>query len=407
MSKHSAVARYWVLAFLAHACAATGERIDSSPPASGSTTCTCCDESYERDDGIDEVRAKFRRSETRRIEAHNARTRTLYEHVRASGGYKDALASEIAAYETYVRSGGAQQHEDTRAPETLVKEHQAMAKCDRLMISWVSSSPVIEPEMEIVLLGCQFGVRRGQVFLTLVNSRFRSIELEVQQPSDWNDGDIRAKVPMIDDEADQPARIYLIRTDGTRSDDYPIEFRARREIRLLSGGYLTVHTSSASTDDDFRFDGSGIGLSGGCSSDTLLAGYGPAVTYTYASTSARADHWQSCCWPPTSGVDTWRGELQNGWVTHHFTYASTGRKSAWALVPQEGRVDEVTDFASGSASVNVRFHWWTDQYQSGVKYAFQIFATGPAGSGMGVWVDRPYLIDENDPCHSPYIIPIP
>lgn len=405
MSKHGAVARYWVLAFLAQACAATGERIDSSPSTSGATRCSCCDERYEPDDDLAEVRAKFLRSERRRIAAHNDRTRELYEHVRANGGYEGSLAHELSAYETYVRELGSEQREnDDRAPQGLAKEHAAMAKCDRLTLSWVSSSPVIEPEMEVVLLGCQFGVRRGQVFLTLVNSRFRSVELEVQ-PSDWNDGDILAKVPMIVDEVDQPARIYLIRTDGTRSDDYPIEFRARREIKRVGGDYFTVRTWSTSTEDAFRIGG-GINSLGDCKPTDLLPGYDPSVTFTYASTSARADHWQSCCWPPTQSFDTWHVALKNGWMPHHLTHAFAGRKSSWALVPQPGRVDSVTGFAPNSADVEFSFHWWTDQYESGVKYAFQLYVVGPAGSKYADAIEPAYQIDTSDPCWSSVIPPL-
>ena len=142
-----------------------------------------------------------------------------------------------------------------------------------------------------------------------------------------------------------------------------------------------MRTSSTTTSDSFTYGGA---LGGGFEKDGKCVLYADAhgagdSEFAFYNWPSRADHWQSCCWPPTSAVDTWHIELKDGWVLVDFGTAVRGRHSSWAFLSQDGKVGHVSAAASGASGVDVNVEWWTDHLASGVGYSIFFLVEGPAG----------------------------
>jgi hypothetical protein len=147
----------------------------------------------------------------------------------------------------------------------------------------------------------------------------------------------------------------VILPDGWESNEAPVAFTARREVKLVPFADFQCSTESKGGLDQCNSHFGNVG------SFSLFGIHGCTGFF---------DVW-SGCW--ASGVDTFWTTLANGWrvsdavLTNKITGSAGGEVQAPPTVHQ-----------AGPGPVKITVWWDSGVYQ--IQYSFQVFAEGPAGT---------------------------
>lgn len=211
------------------------------------------------------------------------------------------------------------------------------------------------PGAEVFILGTCLG-EPGNVKLMFPSG---PVALELFN-TEWYATSIHGKIPAnLKGLADQKIRLKVSTHDGKAVESYPIDFIARREIRLLTGKDVEFIPDSSPQQD--------------CSLDLWLGdgGGGPTVSCMWNNGPIDYD--------TDTGTDTMKIVLRNGWTTHHRTIAIH-------VIDGDGKLDKNDGFQAGRTDLSLKYHWTTDNAPdpifggwSRVWYNVSVFAEGPAG----------------------------
>jgi hypothetical protein len=153
---------------------------------------------------------------------------------------------------------------------------------------------LVEPNNTYLFPGVDLGERPGTVAL-VGNFPGGRLQLEVVW---WGDVVVGVRVPDICGVVDQDAMLEVTLASGETT-EWPVSFRAKREVRTLVQDDMQVSCSQAAERN--RCNGEGEGPATASPVDL-------AKWYWYAATGQH-----QCGWDSTEGVDTFSVTLINGW----------------------------------------------------------------------------------------------
>jgi len=207
---------------------------------------------------------------------------------------------------------------------------------------------VISPGGGVIVQGVNLGASPGKFLLKLQDGQATEMGSLT-----WADTAVSGNIePGIGGVLDQAATLQVIRADGSASNEMPVQFTARREIRLLPMADVQC-SAEDKTDLDTCNDRNDPN-----SPDTIRG---------FHQCRDVAD-WVFGC--NDSGVDAFWTTLANGWKVNSAILTSVGGGVAQSppTIVQEG---------PGPAKVTV---WWDTRDLMVVGYAGRVFIEGPAGT---------------------------
>jgi hypothetical protein len=213
-------------------------------------------------------------------------------------------------------------------------------QCSTPKINAVSAAPPVEPGEELIINGCGFGPTGGE--LRLVGS-FPGGYLKLSKLQ-WFPHAINARVPMVSGVKDHTAKLQVVTSDLKISNQWPMTFRATREVVRLVLNNIQVQC------DVFN-------------QYTKCPNYFPK----FPTSTFGAFHGSPTAYH--SGTDKASISLRNGYVLAGYGWWWLG--SSFAL-------DVPAGFTEGAASsvVNLHFTHWKDGFG---EYGMAIYAVGPVG----------------------------
>ncbi len=382
MSRHATLGLVLAASVLAVTCRAPHSRsaamipvvpraptvIDGSEPES---VRAANDATTER---IEIERSAFLDRERRRRDAQNQRTLARAERIVAAGGFETSVRAEMKELEERLPRAFPNSREIT-ARRLAADQHLAEFDCTGPTIQVVNDwDSTVEPDVDVIIEGCQFGTRPGEVRL-VVNQFGGYLSLDVKI---WKQDVILARLPPMESVLDQAANLLVIRPTGEHSPLYPVDFRATRDIRAFSGIYLQPVTSQL-TDFDL-FDVGAVY----CNVTDPATGHGAYAVQTsftmYHGTRYDLNG-------RFAGRDSLDVDLLNGWVT-----------SSWSIYrpsfPTSGNFTVASGIVDGSPHINLEVDWEISGYSETVGYSTYILVTGPKGTPYATtlapgiqWVD--------------------
>jgi len=232
------------------------------------------------------------------------------------------------------------------------------------LLSWVGSSQpqplnprtvvALEPVIEsmsarssneltgrVVVGGRHFGINAiGELHLILQDQT-----VTAAYPEMWSDTTISTRFD-VSGETDQPAKVQVVRSDGVKSNEWPVMFLAVLQPRTLPAKVIGVSCASAwgTTDSCYVVDG-----------------YPPDTFSGY--------HSSDCCISGDSGSDAYiLPTLQNGWLYDWADFRELGSKGQAS----------VSGFTPGAAGHSIQVNWGIPLH-SQVLYTLTVYIRGPLG----------------------------
>ena len=183
----------------------------------------------------------------------------------------------------------------------------------------------------------------GQLNLTLADGSLYS-----PYPTFWTD--IEASVMFdVSGKLDQPATLQIVRADGTRSNEWPVMFRAGQQDLPFPPGLVRVDCATAGGTTD------SCGPEQRANPPQFLVGF----------------HESDCCYYGDSGTDTYTlPPLLNGWNYTAMLFTELGKP--------EGTASALSDVTPGPQGQTIQVAWSTPLHQS-VSYSIMIRIEGPNG----------------------------
>ncbi len=199
---------------------------------------------------------------------------------------------------------------------------------------------VIRPGGGVIVQGRNFGAQPGQFRLKLANG----LGTDLSQ-LEWAGNSIGGIIdPGISGVLDQPATLQVINSSGVLSNEVPVQFTARREVKFLPGAVIHPDCSNGSDNNQC------IRCTSGC---TFRAYHGCSGFYL------------SC---NDSGTDTYSATLANGW-----RYFSAQTRVEGSRADPPGLLRDEPGF------LQVRIYWDTTGNQS-AAYNGDVYVEGPVGT---------------------------
>ena len=213
---------------------------------------------------------------------------------------------------------------------------------------------VIQPGGGVVVFGERFGGPRfpGQLRLKGLR-RWDGApvgDLPLEDLS-WDDTVVGGTIPWVSGVRDQDATLQVVTKAGHASNDQKVRFRAAQDYRALPGaGIARYSCAPGKYIDDYAYC---IGYN----DSTSFFGY------------HRTDH--KILNRGDQGTDVLETRtLKNGWVLDYMDLTETQK--------DDGRVDYVAGFESGSDRSTVNIRWSTGR-QGSIYYLIRLSIKGPAG----------------------------
>jgi hypothetical protein len=220
----------------------------------------------------------------------------------------------------------------------------------------------VEPEKDILLTGCTFGERPGEVRLVYTDVEGAYITFQVL---DWEKNLIRARLPRRTGVPDHEAHIQVVRNNGQATELVPVQFRATRDYQAVFGGYMSVFSSYSAGHDMFSV---GETICAPDPPDDLTNKRRVSVSYEGYHRHTGSGY--------ISGPDTWFVNLENGWVL----FAISDWKEITGKIPNHhSMANQPVGYAIGSANVSFRVSWWINSGGANLYYHGYMLATGPIG----------------------------
>jgi len=361
----------------------------------------------------------FLRDQKRRIARQNEQVIARAIRMQAAGGFEAAVRKELGELRSQIKQPPSGSPSPMRNPYSsriaeLEKVIDVTYHCVKPTVLFLNGSSISPGANEMIaIFGCSFGDKEGDVRL-LMNPAMGTyfsltvLDASILKPGEWiafSDTDLviyRSTFPglktwttnvilaklngPVPGYLDQPAQIVVIRSDGTQSEPYPVQFYQRRVIQYVDDyihpGVVGARCSDASNDDwckSFVRTNANPYLN--------IVRYGAHHRRFYNPTQA-------------SGTDKWFVRLKNGWKPLHWgqeywdpvmfepvnglfsSYEEVG--DAGPLL-QGGRVDRFTfknyPGAGGAWVVyEADVDWWVDGWDSLIFYWGSIPIIGPEGA---------------------------
>ncbi|MGH7207622.1 MAG: hypothetical protein ACREI2_15605 [Nitrospiraceae bacterium] len=222
----------------------------------------------------------------------------------------------------------------------------------------------ITPGGTVAVKGCGFGSTNGSLRLALVD--FKGAPKGVWLTNlVWTNTFVGGTIPTdVFHVKDQSAKLLIVTKGNLKSNEYPVNFRATQEVKLLPQSDVK-YWCSTEADEDWC-NGSLVSNSPFCSH--LFGG---------SNASAAGRHYTCHDWiGDDKGTDEFQATLKNGWVFHsHDWWEYTARDGV------EGECSQVhsTGFTPGGSWTKVLVDWITCNYRGLVMYDILMDIVGPAG----------------------------
>jgi len=299
--------------------------------------------------------------------------RTLARHAErvAAGGYVRSVEARRARIVDSMASlpPGAQ----TRAIEVsqLLEDELARLVCAKPEVFIVETGETameVHPGSYLILTGCEFGLRTGQVWMHLTHT---GANLALT-PRHWDPDTILVEVPDVTGVVDQDVLLHVVTNLGKQSDSLRAELRAVRDVQVAFGAYLSAETNRTHLETSF-----------GVPDLVCAVTTGTLETRWRAVDSITAYHKQYGDLYPSSGRDLVNLQLVNGWTLDQLLFDSWGASSAGA---EDGVVTDFFMFQPvrptnppGTQPTQLRVYWWVDKDASWVQYVSAFILRGPRG----------------------------
>ncbi|MCI0408694.1 MAG: hypothetical protein L0191_09050 [Acidobacteria bacterium] len=228
----------------------------------------------------------------------------------------------------------------------------------------------ITPGGYVAIKGSGFGEAEGELYLTGLKSwsglSLAPVKLTIpkEQGKDfWKPTSVLGLFPdNITQVKDQPAKLQIKTATNKWSNEYPVNFIARKPLVLLPSTDPAVKIVSCST------DASDDACNNWIDPDSVwLAGWNCSATETFCG-----NHFNCTYCGTDTGTDTFQITLKNGWVIEAMSFSKD------VTAPGEASASGPSNVPNGATvwqpSVN-----WSVTGNDGVTYGAAVFITGPAG----------------------------
>ena len=188
---------------------------------------------------------------------------------------------------------------------------------------------------------------------------------------EWSTAAIGASIPDFQGFRDQTAQLQVVRSDGKKSNLWPVPFVAARDVIKLTHNDRSIITSMSCSDE------SDIDICNG-KKDTNVS-----LDDFFANTDFDAFLNAPCneliCsahktgWDPLGadvGTDTYRAELKNGWTFLTLKGSRHPETPGWANINLSG---------TNTSTMNATIKWNTGGSDERISYAVHATAVGPRG----------------------------
>jgi hypothetical protein len=249
---------------------------------------------------------------------------------------KIAAANQVAQGQNMANVGGAVGVAPTATPDT----------CMSPKIQAISAAPPLAPGEELIVNGCGFGPKGGELRLVGNFPPKGYVTLALMKP--WSGYALSARVPPVSGaDQDKSARLQVVTKDLHVSNTLQVGFEPTPGFALLTPGDVFVKCAAAGRDT--------------CPGYSY--GYGWTVGALHAVNNAFFD-----------GTDTVSVDLKNHWKIDGYGWEWEGRSATL----------DVQGYTDGAAKETLTFHMqiWTSLLQGGLIYRWNLYATGPLGVSM-------------------------
>jgi hypothetical protein len=235
-----------------------------------------------------------------------------------------------------------------------------------------ANSP-IRPGLGVLIRGSGFGQAEGEFYLTGLwehpvgdsLAAVKSVKLTIPKaPGEdyWTPTWVIGLVPEnITQVRDQPVKLRIKTKDNKWSNEYPVDFVARRDIKVLPKSDVQGNCSPEADSDHCSH--------GEISSNYIPLCYGPlpdpSMIGWYGEATFYGKHWT--CVGSSDGTDSFSASLKNDW---RFDHAALDDLSPGAVT--------MSGFQKGTTSTNVSLGW-NNANVSYVFYRVMVSIVGPKG----------------------------
>jgi len=194
---------------------------------------------------------------------------------------------------------------------------------------------------KVAVGGKHFGTNAiGEVHLILQDQT-----VTAAYPEMWSDTTISTRFD-VSGETDQPAKLQVVRSDGVKSNEWPVMFLAVLQPKTLPAKTIKVSCASAWGTTDSCY---------------VANGY-PPDTFS-------GHHSSDCCVSGDSGSDTYAlPTLQNGWLYDWVNFQELGSKGQAS----------VSGFTPGASGHSIQVNWGIPLHGD-VVYTLTVYIRGPLG----------------------------
>jgi len=306
----------------------------------------------------------------------NERTLARHDQLVRAGGYERSLAERISRIQSQTpTSPGAEKRSiDLVALLQGELERLRCAHPEVFLVETEGTSMQVFPASYLIITGCRFGVRDGQV-----NMRFKEegpdTALVVRN---WDENTILVEVPDVVGVVDQKVLLTVTTFQGHTSAEFAADFVSTKDVQVVFGHFLAWWPGTTHDENWFKYP------LPECVA-TSPGGLNPVRT---VRNSLLGFHYQHGDLYATAAVDTFRLRLIHQWKLTDFLVEYSGWSTA---IAEEGNVTNYSwvlvntpDTPTGEQPVNLYVYWWVDHSNSSVLYTGTVLIEGPRGATYAV-----------------------
>lgn len=242
---------------------------------------------------------------------------------------------------------------------------EEILKCPTPKIDFGGTGPFIMPGSYLYVTGCGFGQQKGLLELRFQGGIVLNLNIE-----GWYPGLIGGIVPDAPSGTKDQVGWLFVKTGGWQSKPWPVQFKAKREIRLVPMKMVQVKECNDTADENIcnHVDNTDCDVYGHVCPWQCLVGQwcGPGSTLS----SIAGYHYNTVQLSADVGWDRYTATVKNGYVFHDI-------KSSYENI-DGGHASNIEGFKKGGASTTFTMQWSADG-DGGVFYTINLYAIGPKG----------------------------
>jgi len=244
---------------------------------------------------------------------------------------------------------------------------EEMLKCPTPKIGFGGTGPFIMAGSSLYVSGCGFGQQKGLLELRFQDGKVLNVNIEY-----WYPGLIVGTVPNVPGGTKDQIGALFVKTGGWQSNPWPVQFKAKREIKLVPMKMVQVKQCSDNADENIcnHVDNSDCTYIFGtkiCPWQCQVGQWcGPGSTFA----SIGGYHYNTLHLSGDVGWDKYTATVKNGYVFHDI-------KSSYENL-DGGHASNIEGFKKGGASTTFTMQWSVDG-DGGVFYTIDLYAIGPKG----------------------------